>query len=68
MAKEHWYFVSGVLLVLVPLLLLVAVKKLRLLEVRPDQKIVYAVNGNEKLTLHAFMAKHSTGAARRLHC
>ena len=41
MAKEYWYFVSGVLVVLVPLLLLVAVKKLHLLEVRPDQKIVY---------------------------
>ncbi len=62
MAREYWYFVSGVLVVLVPLLLLVAVKKLHLLEVRPDQKIVYTVNGNEKLTLHAFMAKHSTDA------
>jgi acetyl esterase/lipase len=62
MAKEYWYFVSGMLLVLLPLLLLIAIKKLHLLEVRPDQKIVYTVNGNEKLTLHAFMAKHSTGA------
>jgi acetyl esterase len=57
MAKEYWYFVSGVLVVLLPLLLLVAVKKLHLLEARPDRKIVYTVNGQDKLTLHAFMAK-----------
>jgi acetyl esterase len=63
MAKEFLYFICGVLVVLIPLLLFVAVKKLHLLEVRPDRKIVYKVNGNEKLTLHAFTAKHSTGAA-----
>ena len=57
MAKEYWYFVSGVLVVLLPLLLLVAVKKLHLLDVRPDEKIVYAHNGNQELTLHAFLAK-----------
>jgi len=62
MAKEYWYFVSGMLVVLLPILLLVAVKKLHLLEARPDRKIVYTVNGNEKLTLHAFMAKHGTSA------
>jgi hypothetical protein len=33
MAREYWYFVSGVLVVLLPLVLLVAVKKLHLLEV-----------------------------------
>jgi acetyl esterase len=57
MTKEYWYFVSGVLVVLLPLLLLVAVKKLHLLEVRPDEKIVYAQNGKQELTLHAFRAK-----------
>jgi acetyl esterase len=62
MAKEYWYFISGMLVVLIPVLLMVAVKKLHLLEVRPDQKIVYAVNGSEKLTLHAFIAKRSTSA------
>ncbi len=61
MAREHWYFLSGVLLVLLPLLLFVATKKLHLLEVRPDQKIVYRVNGTEQLSLHAFTAKNSTG-------
>ena len=61
MAKEYWYFVSGVLVVLLPLLLLVAVKKLHLLDVRPDQKIVYAHNGTEELTLHAFRAKNLPG-------
>jgi acetyl esterase len=61
MAKEYWYFVGGVLIVLLPLLVLVAVKKLHLLDVRPDQKIVYAHNGTEELTLHAFRAKNLPG-------
>lgn len=61
MAKEHWYFVCGALLVLVPLLALVAVKKLHLLEIRPDRKIVYTVNGTQELTLHAFMAQQRSG-------
>jgi acetyl esterase len=60
-AKEYWYFVAGALVVLVPLLLLVAVKKLHLLEVRPDQKIVYQVNGTEELALHVFKAKNRPG-------
>ncbi len=60
MAKEYWYFVGGVLVVLLPLLLLVAVKKLHWLEVRPDQKIVYKINGGDELTLHAFTAKNNT--------
>lgn len=59
MAKEHWYFVCGVLLVLVPLIALVAVKKLHLLEPRPAEKIVYAHSGALPLALHAFPAKGS---------
>jgi acetyl esterase len=58
MAKEHWYFLGGVLVVLLPLMLLVAVKKWHWLEVRPDQKIVYTANAAQQLTLHAFHAKH----------
>lgn len=61
MAKEYWYFVSGVLVVLLPLLVLVAVKKLNLLDVRPDQTIVYGKNGDQPLELHAFMAKNVQG-------
>lgn len=61
MAKEYWYFVCGVLIVLLPLVTLVAVKKLHLLDVRPDQKIVYTHNGTEELTLHAFRAKNLPG-------
>lgn len=57
MAKEHWYFVCGALLVLVPLVALVAVKKLNLLEARPGEKIVYAYNDAQPLLLHAFEAK-----------
>ncbi len=61
MAKEYWYFVSGVLVVLLPLLVLVAVKKLNLLDTRPDQTIVYGQNGEQPLELHAFMAKNAEG-------
>lgn len=60
MAREYWYFVSGVLVVLLPLLVLVAVKKLNLLDVRPDQTIVYGQNGDQPLELHAFMAANAT--------
>jgi acetyl esterase len=63
MAKEHWYFLCGVMLVLVPLVALVAVKKLRLLEVRPAQTLVYAHNAEQPLTLHVFPAKGSNNAA-----
>ena len=57
MAKEYWYFVAGVLVVLLPLLLMVAVKKLHLLDVRPDEKIVYSQNGNQEMSLHSFPAR-----------
>jgi len=66
MAKENWYFVAGVLVVLVPLLLLVAVKKLRLLDVRPDEKIIYTSSDAAPLSLHAFMAGGSSNAAPTL--
>lgn len=61
MAREYWYFVCGVLVVLLPLLLLVAVKKLNLFDARPDERIVYRKSGDQSLTLHAFMAER-TGA------
>jgi acetyl esterase len=61
MAKEHWYLICGMLLVLVPLIALVVVKKLHLLQVRPDQKIVYRINGSEQFNLHTFTAKNSAG-------
>jgi acetyl esterase len=60
MAREHWYFVCGVLLVLVPLIALLAVKKLRLLEVRPSETIVYAHNAGQPLSLHVFRVKNSS--------
>ena len=66
MAKEYWYFVSGVLVVLVPLLLLVAVKKLHLLEVRPDQKIVYSRQRQRK-TEHCMPSRRSTAPALHPH-
>jgi acetyl esterase/lipase len=59
MAREHWFFIGGVLVVVVPLLLAAVVKKFDLLEVRPDRKESYAkLNGND-LKLHIFHAKKS---------
>ncbi|MEZ5572154.1 MAG: alpha/beta hydrolase [Halioglobus sp.] len=58
MAREYWYFIGGALVVLVPLLMLVAVKKFHLLEARPDQKIVYRTTDAQQLNLHAFHAKN----------
>ena len=63
MAKEYWYFVSGVLVVVIPLLVLVAVKKLNLLDERPDDTITYSRNGDQALALHHFAARNAaTGA------
>ena len=63
MAKEYWYFICGVLVVLVPLLLLVAVKKLHLLDVRADHRIVYKVQAGQNLLLHGFRPKNASGDA-----
>jgi acetyl esterase len=57
MTKEYWYFVCGMLAIILPLVALLAVKKLNLLEVRPDQIIVYKVVADRELTLHTFNAK-----------
>ena len=63
MAKEHWYFVLGMLVVLLPLAAIVAVKKFHLLEARPAARIVYATNGSQNLYLHAFPAKRQANDA-----
>lgn len=57
MAKTHWYFLAGMLCVLVPLAIVLVVKKFDLLEIRPDEKVVYKVVGGEDLSLHRFEAK-----------
>lgn len=58
MSTESWFFISGALLGLLPLLLLLTIKKMKLLRVRPDRKIVYKVNGTQTLTLHSFVARN----------
>lgn len=60
MAKEYWYFICCILLLL-PLVLLIAVKKLNLLDIRPDHTIVYKSVGDQNLRLHAFNAKKPAG-------
>jgi len=57
---KYWYLLSGILLGLMPLLLFVAIKKFDLLDIRPDQKIVYQSNGAQTLTLHVFEARNRT--------
>jgi len=66
LAREHWYFLFGMLAVLVPLALLYAVKKLQLLEPRPDQRIVYAAEGGPELELHLFRARGRDGPSPAL--
>lgn len=57
MAKTHWYFLAGMLCVLIPLGIVLVLKKFDLLEIRPDEKMVYKVVGEKDLTLHFFEAK-----------
>ena len=57
MAKTHWYFLAGMLCVLIPLALVLVVKKFDLLEIRPDKKMVYKVVAGKELSLHYFEAK-----------
>lgn len=54
LSKEFWYFLAGALTVLLPLLAVVAVKKLQWLEPRPDEIFTYARAGDTGLRLHAF--------------
>ncbi|MDZ7784315.1 MAG: alpha/beta hydrolase [Halioglobus sp.] len=54
LTKEFWYFLIGALSVLLPLLVVVAVKKLQWLEPRPDETLVYTRAGDTDLRLHAF--------------
>ena len=54
MAKEHWYFLAGMLAVALPLAAALAVKKLELFGERPDARIVYTSAGDTSLALHAF--------------
>jgi acetyl esterase len=56
-AREHWFFIGGALAVLVPVLITVLVKKLDLLELRPDDKPAYTRVDGRDLTLHIFHAK-----------
>jgi len=56
-AKEYWYFCAGAIAILIPLAIYVLIHKFDLLEVRPDQKIVYREVEGQKLALHVFKAR-----------
>jgi acetyl esterase len=63
MAKEQWHFFLGMLVILVPVALILAVKKFDLLKVQPGQRITYKVVEGKKLSLHAFAPQKSTTTA-----
>jgi len=54
LTREFWYFLAGALTVLLPLLVVLAVKKLQWLEPRPDDILLYAHAADTALRLHAF--------------
>ena len=57
MTKEHGLLFVAIALLLA-FLLLIAVKKMHLLDSRPDQKIAYKLVGEKELALHFFTAKN----------
>lgn len=59
------YFVAGALLVLLPLLAVIAVKKLGILETRPDRVIAYNTAEGKQLALHAFFAQAGESGANK---
>lgn len=59
MPREVLYFVSGALLVLLPLIVLLALKKLDLFEPRAHHTIHYGNAGERALKLHIFYASDS---------
>ena len=59
MAKEYWYFIAGALIVLLPALLFVTVKKLHLLDARPDRIITYVSGRGQAMDLHVFKARNT---------
>lgn len=63
MTKEYWYFLAGMLAVLLPLIAVIAVKKLQLFETRPDKTLAYKQVDGQSLSLHAFLA-HNAGATK----
>lgn len=66
MAKQLWVFLAGMMVVIVPLAILVAIKKLDLFEDRPDAKLAYARAGDKTLHLHAFHAEGASDKAPAL--
>lgn len=66
MSREYGYFVAGALVVLVPLLLLFFIKKLDLMEVRPDTKLAFTSVNGTVLNLHVFRAHAATTATPAL--
>ena len=56
MPKEFLYFIGGVLIILLPIALVLAVKKLDLFEQHPDEKLPYSRTAEKTHYLHRFNA------------
>lgn len=65
MVKEYWYFLGGIMLILIPLALMLAAKKLDWFEEKPDRRIPYKTIGKSSLDLHNFEAAKGASDATR---
>ena len=65
MNREYWFFLVGILVVALPALAAIAIKKLNLLEVRPDEQLAYKTVEGRTLSLHAFLAADASDAQPR---
>ena len=61
MSREHWYFLAGMVVILLPLLGYVVVKKSGLFDIRPNRIVTYKETDGHKLALHIFDAKRTQG-------
>lgn len=63
MSRELTFLMVGIILGILPSLMYVAYKKLKLFEIKPDQIITYAEIGDTKLSLHIFSPQNKTNAS-----
>ncbi|MEM9255111.1 MAG: alpha/beta hydrolase [Pseudomonadota bacterium] len=66
MAKEHLYFIAGMVAVLLPLAAVYSVKKFHPFDERPDARIPYATVDGRSMDLHHFKAHGAGGPAPAL--
>ncbi len=57
LAKEHWYFLCGILVVVLPLATVFIAKKLQAWHAGPDRTLNVQVAGSQQRKLHAFFSE-----------